>query len=241
MTPEKQPFIVHLKELRIRLMYSIFALITGTILGYFIYKPLLYLLTRPLGQQLYYTSPAGGFNFILKICLFFGALVSIPVFLYNAARFIQPVIPDKSKHIVTYTLIFSFILMITGNIFAYFISLPAALHFLNKFGSGEVKSLISTNEYFSFVVGYLIGFSLIFQLPLIFIFLHAVFNFKTVSLLKFQRIVILTSFIIGAVLTPTADIFNMLIMTIPVILLYYFSVILVWVREKRKQKISGNT
>jgi sec-independent protein translocase protein TatC len=118
--------------------------------------------------------------------------------------------------------------MILGMLFAYFVSLPAALKFLGGFSSGEIKSLISTNEYFSFVTGYLIGFGLLFQLPLIMVFINKIVRLDFKKLMKLERWVILVAFIIAAILTPTPDFVNQTIMAVPIILLYQISALMIW-------------
>ena len=124
--------------------------------------------------------------------------------------------------------------MILGMAFAYFISLPASLHFLSTFNSGQVKSLISTDEYFSFVTHYLLGFAILFQLPLVMIFINQIAPLKFSRLWSFERWVILISFILAAIITPTPDWVNQTIMAIPLIILYQISAIIVVLINKRR-------
>lgn len=77
----------HIHELRSRLMWSVLALLLASSLGYVLHSTLVHLMQKPLGQQLYFTSPAGGLNFIIKICLTFGFVVSLPVLLFQAIKF----------------------------------------------------------------------------------------------------------------------------------------------------------
>jgi sec-independent protein translocase protein TatC len=122
-----------------------------------------------------------------------------------------------------------------GVVFAYFVSLPAALYFLSSFGSEEMASLISTTEYFSFVSRYMLGFGLLFQLPLIMILVNSVYQLKIRTLFKYQKWVILVSFILAAILTPTPDVFNQLIMALPIILLYQVSLGVIWLTHNHKK------
>jgi sec-independent protein translocase protein TatC len=194
---------------------------------------------RPLNQPIFYTTPTGGFDFILKICFFFGFLVSIPVFIYHLLRFIAPALSRSIRRAIVLVLFASLVLMIIGINFAYYISLPAALYFLNTFSSEEIKSLLSANEYLSFVMLYLGGFALIFQLPLVLLLINWITTLKSAMLWRFQPHVIVGSFIIAAILTPTPDPLNQAIMAFPIIFLYEVSIVIVWWVNRRKMRPAG--
>lgn len=224
----------HIRELRYRLFISLLCLLVGTILGFLFYQPLLQILLSPLKQPLYYTSPAGGVSFIFTLCLLFGIIISLPFFMYQAFKFIEPAMPRFPQKLIAILIIDSCLLMTFGIGFAYFISLPAALNFLSGFGQGDIKSLITAQEYFSFTTGYLISFGILFQLPLIMLLINATYNLKVKKLFKIQGYIIVLSFIIAAILTPTPDPVNQALMAIPIIILYYVSLLLVgYVNKKR--------
>jgi len=212
------------------------ALIIGSIIGYLLRDQVLSILIRPLNQTIFYTSPAGGFDFVLKISLFFGFVFSLPLFTYHTIRFIEPALPKKVPGLMFTVLLASVILLVIGMSFAYFVSLPAALYFLNKFTSDEVKALISTTEYFTFVTRYLIGFGLVFQLPLILLAVNAIKKISIKSLLSFERWVIVASAIVAAILTPTPDILNQLVMAVPLVLLYQVSILLIWIVNMKNKR-----
>src|SRR5690606_17417456 len=76
----------HLQELRSRLLWSALALLFGGALGYVYHEQVIAILVKPLNQQLYYTSPAGGFDFLVKTCVFFGFILAIPVLVYQLLK-----------------------------------------------------------------------------------------------------------------------------------------------------------
>ncbi len=207
-------------------------LLVGSVLGYLLHKKILLILIEPLNQPVFYASPAGGFDFILKISIFFGFLISLPILIYHVVRFASPALPYNQSSVVYLSLLFSGVFLIFGVLFAYYISLPATLHFLSTFSTNEIRSLISTTEYFSFVTRHLVGFGIIFQLPLIMLILNKFYKISPKSLLKYEKHVILGSFIAAAILTPTPDMFNQLIMAIPIIFLYQITVIFIWTKNK---------
>ena len=228
--------IEHLQELRYRLMLSALSLFIGSALGFVFYKPLLQLLLSPLKQSLYYTSPAGGLSLIFTLCLIVGALFSLPFFMYQAFKFLEPAIPNFSRHLLFILVIDSCLLMFLGISFAYFISLPASLNFLSGFGVDNIKPIITTQEYFSFVSRYTLGFGILFQLPLAMLIVNHLYHLSVKKLLGFQRYTIVASFILAAILTPTPDPLNQTIMALPIIILFYLSLILVWYVNRAGRK-----
>ena len=84
------PAIHHLYELRSRLFVFMIVLILGSALGYFVRGPIIVFLQHPLGEQLYYTSPQGSFDFVMRISLLVGFLIALPVLSFQILRFIEP-------------------------------------------------------------------------------------------------------------------------------------------------------
>lgn len=226
-------------ELRRRMSWVVATWLGGTAVGYFFNKSIINLLLNPLdGQSLIYTSPAGGFDFIFKICLFFGFLLSIPVLVYHIIKFIEPIISRQSFRFVGLLLLGSAVLTLTGAAFAYFISLPAALHFLTQFSTEQIQALLTTNEYVSFVMIYIVGFALFFQIPLLLLFINRITPLKPGKLMRYQRGVAVGSFVLGALITPTPDPINQSLMALPIIFLYQGGIGAVWLANRRQAESS---
>ncbi|HEY5549735.1 MAG TPA: twin-arginine translocase subunit TatC [Candidatus Saccharimonadales bacterium] len=233
-SPKTQPFSEHIRELQIRLILVASTLFFSSILGYIIHDKLFQIIRRPLNEPLYYTTPTGGFNAIIKISFLFGILVTVPVLVYQIARFLRPALRRYMGAVKV--ILYSSALMVAGVLFAYFLSLPAALHFLSNISSEDLQSLLTINEYLNFIFGYTAGFALLFQLPLILLFINRIKPQNPRRLMKHQRFVVLFSFIVAAILTPTPDPMNQLLMAAPIIFLYQFSVALIWFVNRRDKK-----
>ena len=134
---QAQPFGEHIKELRQRLFYVVIVLMIGCFVGYSIHDRLFHIIRRPLHAQLYYTNPTGGFNAIIKISIMFGLLITIPVFIYQLGKFLSPAF--KHRFHLWRIVLYSASLAILGVLFAYYMSLPAALHFLANIGTGNLQ------------------------------------------------------------------------------------------------------
>jgi sec-independent protein translocase protein TatC len=234
---DSMPFIAHMHELRKRLFYVVGALLVGSVVAYHFHTQLLHILVSPLNQKLYYSNPAGGLDFMFKVCLLFGLLVALPVVVYNLLKFITPAMPDRVRFNLVVILVTSLLLATVGICFAYFFSLPAALHFLASFGdTSQVAPLIFAGEYLTFVMIYLLSFAIMFQVPLIVAFVNRIRPMTPGGMLKAQRYIILGSFIIAAILTPTPDPLNQVVMATPMVLLYQLSVVYVWLVNRRGQQ-----
>jgi len=228
-----KPFIEHLIELRNRLLIVFVCLGITTVIGYQFYGALLRILLAPLHQSVYYTSPLGGFNFSLQLSLLFGMLASSPVVLYQLFRFVGPALPDTVQRRTVPLIYASLVLMLSGAAFAYFVGLPTALHFLSGFSSGGIHSLISATDYLTFATRYLLGFSLLFQLPIFLVIVNYIKPVRAKAILKYQRHVVAASFIIGIILSPAVDPLDMTLMALPLILLYYISIVFILLVNRR--------
>ena len=228
-----QPFGEHVRELRQRFIYVVATLFLGSIVGYAVHGSLFRLIRRPLHEKLYYTTPMGGFNATIKISILFGLIVTVPVLVYQLGKFLSPAFKRRIR--ATRIILFSIILGALGVLFAYFVSLPASLHFLANIDNKDLQSLITVNEYLNFVFGYVAGFALLFQLPLIMLFINRIKPQRPGGLMRLQRYVVLFSFLLAAVLTPTPDPVNQIIMALPIILLYQFSVGLIWFANRQEK------
>lgn len=228
---EKLPIKAHFKELIRRFYYWLFFFIIATIFGYLNYDQLLKWLITPLNKPLFYTSPIGGFETVFNISSLFGFVISFPVLIYNAIKFIEPINNKiNGKKVIIYFLV-SLLLAILGILISYYLVFPASLKFLCKFGSSQLEALISTKDYFNFITRYLLGFAILFQLPLV-IYLISLFTPISVkSLLKQLKYVFVGSFLIAAILTPTPDFVNQTIMATPIIILYLATILTLYIKE----------
>jgi sec-independent protein translocase protein TatC len=217
----------HIDELRRRIFSTLLVFFLVAAVGYILRDGLLAILSSPLGEKLYVTSPAGAFNFVIKLCAAFGLIISLPVVTFHILRFLQPVMPIRIVKNFAKYLVASFLLTVCGVMFSYFVSLPAALKFLMNFGENRLELIITANEYFNFVLAYVLGFALLFQLPLIIMIINSVKPLPPRKMLSQLRFVIVGAAIVSAIITPTPDPVNQAIMAGPIILLYLVSVLAV--------------
>lgn len=233
----QQTLIDHLHELRARLFWIVLALIVAASASYVIQDQIMSVLMHPLGgQRLVYLTPIGGFNFIFKVSLYFGLGVILPVIIYHLYRFLEPLMGKRRKRSAVGYICASFALAVGGACFAYFGSLPAAMHFLTGFTIQNVSAMLTVDSYLSFVITYILGFAALFQIPLILLIFNSIKPIPPKKLMGFQRFVLLGAFILAAIISPTPDITNQAILAIPIILMYQIGVLLVWFQARANKK-----
>ena len=224
----------HISEIRNRTIICISIFAIGVFYGFYFSDTLIYFSTSPLHQPLYYSSPAGGVAITFKIAIYFGLIVALPVITYHIIKFLQPAFENISDQHVLLWIYISYFLMLSGMTFAYFAIIPASLSFLNDFSSPQIEALITADNYFSFIGIYLLAFAIFFQLPLILLIVNKVNRLSPKLLLKQEKIVILASFIVAAVISPTVDVVNQFFIAIPLIFLYQVSIIIIWFSNRIK-------
>lgn len=236
----EQTLIDHLHELRARLFWIVLALVLASSGAYLIQDQIMAALMAPLGgQRLVYLTPIGGFSFIFKVSIYFGIGVILPAFIYHLYRFLEPIMDVKRKRSVALYIVASTILAAAGGSFAYFASLPAALHFLTGFSIHNVSAMLTVDSYLTFVITYVLGAAALFQIPLILMIINTIKPIPPSKLLGSERFIILGAFIAAAVISPTPDITNQAILAVPIIVMYQFGVLAVWLQSralKRKQR-----
>lgn len=224
----EKSFIEHVNELRVRFAWATLAVVGASVLSYVFHPYLTAAIQRPFGQTLYFTSPVGGLNFLIKLSVTFGLIVALPVLLFQVAQFFAPILEKAHKRSLAKYVAWSILLAYGGVVFAYFVSLPSALHFLTSFSTENITALITANEYYDFVLAYLLGFAVLFQIPLVVLFVNKIKPLTPGGMMGAQRYIVLASFIVAAILTPTPDPVNQTIMALPAVLLYQVAVFLVW-------------
>jgi len=235
--------MAHIQELRRRAFYVAGSVFLFGVGAYNMQTTLTnWLLAPAKGQKFIYTTPGGGFDFQFRICLYAGIAASIPVVVYQIFRYLQPLVRQQTRRFWVACWFWSSILAVLGIMFGYFVGLPSALNFLLKnFSTSQISALISIQSYLAFVTTYLLAAALLFQIPLILLLIN---RFKPLSprkLMKYQRWVILVSFIMGAILSPTPDIRNQLLLSLPILGMYELSMGLIsyvnWRRRKPRRVV----
>jgi sec-independent protein translocase protein TatC len=239
--------VEHLLELRNRLVKAAVALAAATILAAIFYQRWFDIAVWPImgrckpaaAAALSAAAPeaagaAGGvqlpclqaitptelvFAFI-KVTLVVGLILAMPVIAYQAWAYIAPGLTRKERRYVIALVPGVTISFVAGILFAYFALMPPALGFLLGFGNNVVEIKPTVASYISFITRLLVAIGLVFQLPVVLFFLAKVRLINPKMLGTIRRYVVVVAFIVAAVVTPTPDPFNQLLVAIPILVLY---------------------
>ncbi len=237
-----QPFIEHVQELRRRLYYIAAAVLVCGSATYAVQQHVVNALLKPSkGQHFIYTSPGGGIDFLFRVCVYTGLVLSTPVIVYNLLEFLSPLMSRESKRFAVWVSLACSLLAVAGIAFGYFIGLPAALHFLfNQFTTAQIKPLVTIQAYLSFVIAYMLGSALLFQLPLLLITINRIKPLQPRRLLHYERWVILAAFVLAGLMNPTPNILSQLIVAGPFIVMYQLGILLIAFinRPRRAPKVA---
>ena len=147
---------------------------------------------------------------------------------YQIWRFIAPGLYRHERRVIIPFTVISTVFFISGTAFGYFIVFPPAFKFLVGYNNEFLTSLPAVSEYFSLALRLLIAFGIIFEMPVMMVFLAKAGLVSVSFLNRYRKYAILLNFIIAAVLTPTPDIVNQMMMGIPLLVLYEVSVLAVY-------------
>ena len=231
-------FVDHVIELRRRALWVGLVFIIFSALAYNYNEILLKIIMAPLhGEKLIYLTPGGGFSFIFLVTIYAGLLVTIPVFVYHLHAFIKPALPTRARHSAAKIIMAATLLIIGGVSYGYFVAIPAALEFLTTFAGDAVTPNLTADSYLNFFLAYVAGLAFLSLLPLILMFVHWINPLKPGGLLKSERWVFLFAFVAAALITPTPDIVNQVMIALPVIGIYQLGVIAVIVASFKEKRI----
>ncbi|MBV8833267.1 MAG: twin-arginine translocase subunit TatC [Acidobacteriaceae bacterium] len=232
----RMSFMEHLEELRSRLIRAILGLVVAFIASMFFAKELWRIVQEPATTALQHLhvnppdlaqiTPMEGFNIIwLKMPLLVSIFIGSPWVLYQVWAFISPGLYRREKRWAVPFIVFTAGLFITGGLFAYFVVFRYGLEFLLGIGLDvNVRPVVSITEYFDLFVNVTLGVGLVFEMPVIIFFLTLLRLASPRFLLKHSRYAILAITIIAAIVTPTPDVFNMMIFAVPMVALYFVGI-----------------
>jgi sec-independent protein translocase protein TatC len=204
------PLLEHLEELRRRLIATIVALAIGAVIGFFVADPILKLLRNPLPadyETLYFTTVGGAFGVKLKIAVFAGVVLAMPVILFEIWRFVTPGLTRRERRLVWPLLLAAMVLFAIGMAVGYLI-VPFALIFLLGFAEPGLQPLLTINEYVGFITTVMLAFGLVMEFPIVLLALARVGILSYRRVAAQRRLVILGIVIFAVVVTPGGDPFS---------------------------------
>lgn len=225
------PLPSHLDELRRRLICSL-AVFACAFAAAFNYSPQLFrIIRRPISdvvEKLVFFSPTEALAVHLNISFTAALIVSMPFLLYQVWKFVEPAAGARLKSNVFAFVGGVMLAFSAGVLFSYFILLPPAINFLIGFAGPDLQPVISAQNYISFVTWTILGTGLVFEMPVLSFILTKLGVIDHRFLRSKYRIAVVLILVAAATLTPTSDIFNMLLFAAPMFVLYELSI---WISQ----------
>ena len=255
----------HLSELRKRLFYSAVAVFVCASAAWTYHEKILAFLAKPFCDSwrashlagkcaLNFSSPSGAFTSYFQVSFVAGLLVAAPFVFFQLWAFIAPGLYAREKKFVIPFVLSSTLLFVGGSYFCWRAAFPITFdYFLGLSGSIEgidmqVVPTVMMDDYVSFVTQMLIGFGIVFELPLVIFFLSLAGIVNYLQLIHYGRYFIVGAFVVAAALTPP-DVTSQLVMASPLVILYGGSIALAflfgkppteahreWFREQRRSR-----
>jgi sec-independent protein translocase protein TatC len=211
--------VIFIGELRKSLRALGVGVIAVTVVIFFLTPDLLRVVQNHLAEKLYFFSVAGPFLAHVKLAAFAAIYVLVPWLMAVFWRAMGKPFGVAGTQLFLFVL-FTTLLFYAGTLFCYFVTLPFGINFLLGFGSEQLRAVISVSRFVNFVTLFLLGFGAIFELPVFMVFLARVGVCPRSFFEKNRRYALLLIAIVAAVLTPTPDVVNMLLMGGPLYFLY---------------------
>ena len=242
--------IEHLRELRHRLIISLWALLAGSVAGFFLYGPAMRVIRAPYCDflrdnpdkapfetarcSLVFLGAIDGFLISVKVIVFLALVIALPVLLYQLWAFIVPGLTERERRWAIPFVLMSLVLFLLGGLAAY-LTLPKALGFLLGVGGDFVSPLLTVDKYVGFVIFTVLAFGLGFEFPILLISLTAAGVLTSETMRKHRRYVILGLAIFAAVITPSPDPISMLALLIPLVVFYEGAIIVSRLMKRRSR------
>jgi sec-independent protein translocase protein TatC len=226
-----------LARLRKRILLMLFFPALFGIGVYFIADSILKMLVQPLKtESLFFITPLEGFLVKAKIAFVTGFILAFPLIAWSLISICTAGFAKKRRLKLYFLIIpFASLALAGGILFGYRFILPTTINFLLNCGRGFLKPVLSGSEYVSFVMFILLTVGLVFELPLVLVFLSRLGLIQSRTLMQKRGIAILIIFIILAILTPTPDVVTLTAVALPVVLLYELSIWWIFILEKINQ------
>ncbi|MEO6096870.1 MAG: twin-arginine translocase subunit TatC [Fibrobacteria bacterium] len=232
----------HISELRSRLIRILIGLVAAAALAYGFWEKIWFVISYPLTKQhlhvdLIAISPMETVMTSFKMSLISGIIISFPWIMWNVWRFLAPALFANEKKVFGIAFFSSIVMFAAGAAFAYFAVLPAGLAFLATYTKGAITQNWRQGDFASFISQFMLAFGIIFELPVVAYVLANMGLITAGGMWRFFRYAVIVIFAVAALLTPGPDPVSQIMMAIPLIVLYLFSIGICALAQKKREVV----
>jgi sec-independent protein translocase protein TatC len=241
--PGRMPIMGHMREMRDRIFKSAIALAAGIAIGFIFAPQFIEILRAPAGNmQLQAIELMENLSVYFKVALAGGLIIAMPFLVYQMIAFAAPGLTPRERGYIYRILPAVTIMFLGGVAFAYYVALPPALSFMKNFMSNIAQTQFRISDYINIVTRLIVAVGIVFETPIIIMFMARLGLVSPQWLARRRRLWVVLAFIIAAIITPTFDPINQLIIAIPLIILLELSIILArFVYKKRGEAVPAET
>ncbi|WP_239618788.1 twin-arginine translocase subunit TatC [Cohnella mopanensis] len=236
---EWMPLTEHLGELRKRIIYSLIVFVLGLVVGLFFSQPVFDYLVEaaPVDNlDLHAFSPWDAIGLYMKFAFLISFIVAIPFAMFQLWSFVRPALGAKEQRATLQFVPWALVMFLIGLAFSYFVVFPMAFLFTEKVTNNlGLEQTYGVTQYFSFLFNILLPISLLFELPLVILFLSRIGILNPVILKKMRKVAWFILILIGVMVTPP-DVVSDLLVAVPLVLLYELSVLLSRIAYGKRMK-----
>jgi sec-independent protein translocase protein TatC len=233
-------FLEHLEELRRRLIWSIVFIAAAFAVCWVFAGDLYDIASAPIRSNpavtLSISRPQDIFSLYVKVTMVAAIFLSAPLVLVQAWMFISPgLYPHERRYAIPFVL-FATLLFLCGGAFGYYIAFPTAVGFLlDWIVQSHLTPIIDAGEYFNLFFTIIVALGIVFQIPAVIFVLSRIGLVSAGLLARKLKYAVFASVVIAAVITPTGDPGNMLIIAAPMVALYVVGIGVAWLFGRRRQ------
>ena len=233
-------FLDHLEELRSRILRMLIGVGIGFAVCYAFAHQLFHFVSAPIekaGVHLIATAVTEGFNLEIKLAFTAAIFLTAPFIMAQVWLFVSPGLYKRERRYALPFIISSSLLFVLGGLFGYFIAFPFALLYLTQYTKDMGLQILPTaSDYYDLFIAVELGLGVVFEIPAVIFVLSRIGLVSGMFLLRNTKYAVLISAVLAAIITPTGDIPNMMVMAVPMVSLYLLGVVVAFIFGKKRKK-----
>jgi sec-independent protein translocase protein TatC len=233
---EREKIIFCLTGAKRFVLKALVIIVISSAAGFIFFKPILGLLLKTVHIKVYYFTLPEVFLSSVELAIYSGIFFALPIVVFLLCYEFRHI--KGLKSLERYLLAISFVILFyTGSTFCYFIVLKSGIEFLLSYEGNALKAMISIEKFVKFSAAMMFAFGITFEVPVFLIMLNKMGILKVATLTKTRRYAILFIAIASAVITPTPDVYNMMLLAVPTYVLYEAGILFMKIRERKAKLI----
>jgi sec-independent protein translocase protein TatC len=229
---ERKKIIAFLTDLRGVILKSLGAVVISGVISFIYAKDIIKLLLKMADLRVYYLGLPEVFFTTVDLALYGGVFFAFPIIVYLIWHELKGVLGIKPIYGYLF-IFFAIVLFYGGSLFCYRFVLPSGIKFLLSYEGGAIRAMISVERFVLFCTAMIFAFGITFEIPIIMMVLGKIGIVESRSLSKTRRYAVLVVTLAAALITPTPDVYNMILLAVPMYILYEAGIVLMKLVEKK--------